>query len=227
VNRRTFAAHLIVLLGLAGASGCASSSKEVDTLRGVDELVGRIELLHFEAELSKARSENALDSLEGLANGGFRGDPVAAFDQLVKSLELSEEQAEALRDSVEPMHSTAEEVFTQWAADAAELRIDSLRSRSLARLDETRARYQAILVTVDQAQKAYDAFNVGLRDHTTYLQNDFNAASVADIQEELHTLARWAQELNVRLDACMDAAERYVAASALPGTVEVAEGTEG
>lgn len=228
MNRRTFGANLILLLGLAaGASSCAGTSKEVDTLRGVDDLVGRVELLHFESELSKARSENALDSLEGLANGGFRGDPVAAFDQLVKAIELSEEQADALRDSVEPMHASAEEVFTQWAADAAELRIDSLRARSLARLEETRTRYHAILAAVDQAQKAYDAFNVGVRDHTTYLQNDFNPASVADIQEELHTLARWAQELNVRLDACMEACERYVAASALPGTVEVAEGTEG
>jgi len=125
------------------------------------------------------------------------------------------------------MHASAESVFTQWAADAAELRIDSLRARSLARLDETRVRYAAIIAAVDQAQKAYDAFNVGLRDHATYLQNDFNAASVADIQEELHTLSKWAGELHVRLDACMQACERYVAASALPGTVEVAEGTEG
>jgi hypothetical protein len=79
VNRRTFASTLILALGvLAGASSCASTSKEVSTLQGVDDLVGRVELLHFEAELSKARSENALDSLEGLASGGFRGDPVAA-----------------------------------------------------------------------------------------------------------------------------------------------------
>jgi ElaB/YqjD/DUF883 family membrane-anchored ribosome-binding protein len=228
VNWRTFAADLTLTLGLAAvASGCAGTSKEVDTLKGVDDLVGRVELLHFEAELSKARSENALDSLEGVANGGFRGDPVAAFDQLIKAVELSEEQADALRDAVEPMHSSAEAVFAQWAADAGELRIDSLRTRSLARLEETRTRYSAILVSVEQAQKAYDAFNVGVRDHSTYLQNDFNAASVADIQEELHTLAKWAGELNVRLDACMQACERYVAASALPGTVEVANGTEG
>jgi ElaB/YqjD/DUF883 family membrane-anchored ribosome-binding protein len=228
VNRRTFASNLILTLGLvAGSSACASTSKEVSTLQGVDDLVGRVELLHFEAELSKARSENALDSLEGVASGGFRGDPVAAFDQLVKAIELSEEQAGALRDAVEPMHEAAEAVFTQWATDAGALRIDSLRARSLSRLEETRTRYQSILVAVDQAQKAFDSFNVGVRDHATYLQNDFNPDSVAAIQEELHTLSRWADELDQRLDTCMQAAERYVASSALPGTVEVAQGTEG
>jgi hypothetical protein len=92
------------------------------------------------------------------------------------------------------MHESAEAAFAQWSTDASALRIDSLRVRSLARLEETRTRYQAILVAVDQAQKAFDAFNVGVRDHATYLQNDFNPDSVAAIQEELHTLSRWAED---------------------------------
>ncbi len=224
----TFATHLLLPLCLTGAfAGCASSSKEVDTLKSVDELVGRVENLHLEAELSKARAENALDSLEGVASGQFRGDPVAAFDQLITAVELSEEQANTLRESVEPMHSAAEAVFSKWALDAAELRIDSLRARSLSRLEETRVRYHAILAAVDQAAKAFDAFNVGVRDHATYLQNDFNPASVAAIQEELATLGRWGKELDVRLDACMQASERYIASAALPGTIEVTQGTEG
>jgi hypothetical protein len=222
VKRRPFA--LATLLALA-ASSCIATSEEVDTLKAVDDLVGRVELLHFEVELAKARSEDALDSLTGLASGEFRGDPVAAFEQLVAAIKLSEKQATALRNSAGPMHKSAEQVFAQWTADAAELRIDSLRERSLTRLGETRTRYQSILTALESSVKALDSFNVGLRDHATYLEHDFNAASVAAIQPEIQSLARWSGELELRLDACMDAAERYVAASALPGTVEVAQGS--
>jgi ElaB/YqjD/DUF883 family membrane-anchored ribosome-binding protein len=226
VNRLSFAPVPllpILLLGLASAS-CASTSHEVNTLKAVDDLVGRIEFLHFEVELAKARAENALDSLTGLASGEFRGDPVEAFEQLVAAIELCEDQAEKMRDSVRPMHAAAEKVFTQWTADAAELRIDSLRERSLARLGETRTRYQAILTSLDSACKALATFNIGLRDHATYLEHDFNPASVAAIQPEIESLARWSEELDLRLDACMAAAARYVEASALPGTVQVAQG---
>ena len=228
MERRTFALSILCALGLAaGTSSCLATSEEVDTLRRVDDLVGRVELLHFEAELAKHRSDNALDALEGIASGGFQGDPVEAFEQLVAAIELSEEQAEALRDCAEPIHEAAERVFTQWSADASELRIDSLRARSLARLEETRTRYHAILLSLEEAVRAYDAFNVGLRDHATYLEHDFNPASISAIRGEITTLSRWCDEVELRLDHCMDAAERYVAASALPGTVEVAQGPQG
>ena len=224
MKRRTFAFQLMAApLVAVCTTSCLGTSEEVDTLRGVDDLVGRVELLHFESELSKARAENALDSLEGVVSGGFRGDPVLAFEELVASIDLSEDQADELRDAVQPLHEAAESVFAQWAQDAEVLRIDSLRTRSLARLEDTRMRYHAILLTVEQAVSAYDAFNVGVRDHATYLEHDFNPSSVADLQAEFQTLTKWADELDLRLDACMDAAERYVEASALPGTVEVAQ----
>ncbi|MEM7305619.1 MAG: DUF2959 family protein [Planctomycetota bacterium] len=204
---------------------CLSTSQEVDTLKRVDNLVGRVELLHFEAELSKSRVDNAVDALVGLVEGEYQGDPVIAFEQLVTAIELSEDQAESLRDSVEPMHETADAVFTQWAQDAAELRIDTLRARSVSRLDDTRRRYEQILASVEQAQSAYDAFNLGLRDHATYLEHDFNPAAVASIQGEIQTLTKWAGEVDMRLDNTMQAAEEYVRASALPGTIEVAATT--
>lgn len=220
MQRRLFAPTLFLALV---STSCLSTSEEVDTLKSVDDLVGRIELLHFEIELAKTRSEDALDSLTGLASGEFRGDPVEAFEQLIAAVKLSEKQAESLQDQVGPMHSSAERVFAQWQTDADELRIDSLRGRSMARLAETRERYQAILVSLDAAVQALSSFNVGLRDHATYLEHDFNSASVAAIQPEIQSLARWSEEVELRLDACMAAAERYVAASALPGTVEVAQ----
>ena len=214
---------LLVVTPVAfGLTGCLGTSKEVNTLREVDNLVGRVELLHFEAELGKARIQNAVDSLVGLVDGQYQGDPVLAFEQLVISVEQAEDQAESLRGSVKPMHKTADKVFTQWAQDAGELRIDSLRARSMERLDETKARYEAVLVAVERAQEAFDTFNLGIRDHTTYLEHDFNVSAVEAIRSEVQTLAKWAEEVDLRLDACMAAAENYVRASSLPGTVEVA-----
>ncbi len=206
---------------LTAVAGCAGTSKRVDNLRDVDVLVSQVELVHFESELSKSRAGVALERLHDIVAGRFEIDAVATYAEFVTAVDVSEEQAEELRSTVEPMHELAAEVFETWAQNLQTFATAGLRERSQVRLDATRERYDAVLAAVAEAQEAYDAFNLGLRDHAIYLENDFNAASVADIEGEVVKLTDWAGELDRRLTACMEAAEEYVRAASLPGTLAV------
>ena len=209
----------VVLALFAALSACAGTSRQVDNLRDVDVLVSQVELVHFEAELAKSRAGIALEKLHDIVAGRFEIDAVATYAEFVSAVETSEDQADELRSTVEPMHELAEDVFTTWAENLQAFTTAGLRQRSQVRLDATRSRYDAVLAAVGQAQEAYDAFNLGLRDHAIYLENDFNAASVAGIEGEVVKLTDWAGELDRRLSASMDAAEDYVRAASLPGTL--------
>lgn len=209
-------------LALLGATGCATGpKKQVTGLQEVDGLVGRVERVHFEAEIARARSREALETLRLIVSDEFRGDPVVAYGHFVETVEVSVEQAESLQESLEPLHEAAEDVFGQWREDLETFSTERLRQRSAARLKETKKRYDQVVAAVEHASKLYGSYNQGLEDHVLFLGHDFNAASVAEIRREVETMGTWAAELDNRLGAVLTVAEEYVRAAALPGTIDL------
>ena len=211
-------ASVAPLLGVL--PGCALFSNQVAGVRQVDDLVGRIERVHLESELSKARVRDALEQLHTIVDDDFIGDPLIAFEAFLESVEASSQQAETLASTIEPVQESANAVFAQWEADLLTFSIPEMRNRSRARMEGTRDQYLQVVQTVEQARSAYDTFNLGLRDHATFLGNDFNPASVREIQREVRALTEWGQEVDRRLDATLDACEAYVESASLPGSID-------
>jgi len=212
VTRIAIATGLSLLLG----TSCANFSSQKASLIQVDNLVGRVERVHVECELSRERMYTALDTLRSLVDPGFAGDPVMAYAEFVEAIELCEEEADVLRKNVAPMKSVADEIFARWNEDLEEFNSPGLRARSLQRMQETRARYDKVVVSAEAVQEAYDELNLALRDHALFLGNDFNAASLAAIRGDVVGLTQSAVELNALLEECLAHAQAYVDASALP-----------
>lgn len=201
-------------------------SNQVAGVHQVDDLVGRVERVHLEAELSKARVRDALEHLHTIVDDDFVGDPLLAFEAFLESVEVSSEQAEALEDSIAPMKESANGVFAQWEADLLSFSMPEMRNRSRMRLETTRQRYTEVHDRVEHARAAFQTFNLGLRDHATFLGNDFNSSAVREIQREVRALTDWGQEVDRRLDAALEACEDYVLDASLPGSVEMGPGGE-
>ena len=215
-------ASIVPVLGLL--PGCAIFSNQVAGVRQVDDLVGRIERVHLEAELSKARVRDALETLHIIVDDDFIGDPLVAFEGFLEAIEVSTEQAEVLEEALTPVKETGFAVFNQWEADLLTFSMPEMRNRSRMRLEETRESYNKVVQATESAHAAFQTFNLGLHDHATFLGNDFNPAAVREIQREVQTLSEWAREVENRLDATLDACELYVESAALPGSVSVAPG---
>jgi hypothetical protein len=215
---RSIAALLPTLLCLGA---CASFARQDQSLRKVDNLVERIERVHLESELSKARMREGLASLAQVADPNMKGDVSIAYADFVKTVEASEKQAKALRAAVEPMKRSAKPFFQQWSDDLQDFTDQKMRKRSRTRLNETRERYEAIVAAVDPALAGYELFNQSMRDNMLFLGNDFNPTSVAMVRGDVRSLTRQAAELDGYFDACLDAARAYVQQAALP--TEVAE----
>jgi hypothetical protein len=194
------------LLAVLLASACSSLEilgiRQESGLEQVDELLSDVESVRAESALAKERAQAALECLRELIVPDFKGDAAATHARFVAAVEQSEEQADALQESVRPLRRTGEAVFTRWAEDLESFGNLAMRQRSQERLEETRRRYDAILAAAVSAQLAYDAYNGDLSDHALFLEHDFNATSVALVSQELDGLRSRGRELAKRLDAC-------------------------
>lgn len=236
MNRSSLTKSLVPLALLLCSSACESvssgvsgvgnffessfSGKKQDGLVRVDDLLVRIEQVHVETELSKEGVRESMRALRTLVAPDFGGDALESYGAFVKAIDASEKQAQALRKSVEPMEKTAEEVFAEWAKSLESFSSAEMRERSQLRLENTRERYEAIISAVEPALWAYDAMNRTLRDHALFLNHDFNAAAVTELEGEVDGLMKHASQLDKRFDATLKAAKRYIRSTALRGQVE-------
>ncbi len=212
----------VALVGMSSLAGCSSLAavfdrQEESSLNQVDSLLGMVEQVHMECELSRRQSLSALDALHEVVAPKFQGDAIGAHQALLLTLENSMAQAEGLRDTLEPMAEAAGDVVEKWNTDLDAFASERMRAHSQTRLEKTNALYVQVHLTLASASELYDMFNLGLNDHALYLGNDLNATSVAVIEEELLLVTQVAEELDNRLASCMDACQIYVRENALRG----------
>ena len=217
-----------VLLPLMGLTACEFlfPNESVGPARA-DNLVSRVERVHVESELSKERARAAFDALQAITAQNFGDDPVVAYSELVKAIELSKRQARKLSVSIESMRVSAEPVFRRWANDLRKFSSTEMRQRSRIRLSDTRSLYEEVVDAVEPAEKLYAELNRNLGDHVLFLNFDLNAGGIAEIRDEVRALANLAEELDNKLDVCLKTARRYVETAALPASPPPAPGSAG
>jgi len=217
VNPRRIAISTLITLGaLTALTACSSLSRTSVGLRRVDDLVERIEAVHVECELSKATMREALTALKVIAVPDFEGDIVEAFAEYTRAIDASQKQASALKAAATPMRRSAEPFFAQWESNMGNFASPTMRERSRERMLASRARYDAIVDSLEPVQSTYDVFNLTLSDIALFLEHDFNTGSILGIAGEVRSLDKMAAELDGRFNVCLDAARTYVQNNALP-----------
>lgn len=187
----------------------------------VDDLLTRIEHVHAESQLAQQSMRAAISGLHGMVASDFDGDPLAAYEDFLVRIEDSEERAKEMRSTVSDMKSAAGPFFSTWSAKLNSFANPEMRARSQQRLSETHDRYQNILHAVEPALADHDALNAGLKDQALFLEHDFNANSVALLQNDTRTLTSLAATLDQRLTATRTATRDYVETSSLHGQLPV------
>ena len=187
----------------------------------VDDLLSRIEHVEAQAELAQARMRTSIGALHGLLATDFDGDPLGAYAAFLTEIDASEQRAKELRTSVAAMKSAAGPFFSAWSARMNSFTNPELRARSQDRMLATQDRYQSILSAVEPALADHAALNAGLRDQALFLEHDFNAESVAELQRDARTLTKLASMLDQRLTTTKNASRQYVETTALHGQLAI------
>lgn len=215
MNRGIHRARVAALLFAYVGAGCAVFSKKSGPAEAGD-LVAAVERVYVEAEAGKSQSAGALSFVDAMVSAEFPDDAVKAHAELVRRIGASKEQSDRLRESVEPMKEAAGPYFEKWTKDLEGFQNPALRDLSRKRLEETRARYDAIVAAVDPAQEALDAMNRELEEHALFLSHDLNPAALAAIRPGVDAMKESGRRLASRLDECLIAARAYSDASAPP-----------
>lgn len=203
-------------VSLLALCACVQSAKKSDGLNQVDDLLSRIEKVYVECELADARVREAVETLSWLTSEDFDGDPLEVHAAMALAAERADLQAKELERSIAPMKASGEALFQRWTNDLESFRSASMRARSAERLAQTRARYDAIVASVEPAFERMQELNVLLGDSVLFLANDLNAGAIADLRGDIEAMLASAKELSGQLDVCLSAADGYMRSAALP-----------
>jgi len=208
--------NIIAILAAATLVACGSPLK-TEGPKKVDDLVGAIEQVYVESELCREKSAVAMDRLQVIAAAEFKeGDAALAYAEFVQALSESQNQAEVMKATIGPMKLAAEPIFATWEADMKQFSSESMRERSLERLEKTRARFDAIVQNAEATQEKYDVLNKGMQDHALFLHNDLNAGALSVIQEDVRDLVMLAAEIDEGYELTMQSARTYIDTTSLP-----------
>lgn len=217
--------HLFSAIALASLASCSSTSKAVGVHR-VDDLLGRVERVHLDAELCQLHAHQSVESLRLLVMGEYETTAAEAFGDLEKNVAEFRFQSQRLQGDINPMNRSAVVVFERWMQDMDQFASQHLRDRSRKRLAETRELYTQVLMNHAPAQAELDHFALLLDDHMLYLSNDLSASAVASLADAIDLLRAELDEVDESIDALKGAAAEYVNTTAPIGQVRPAPGEQ-
>lgn len=215
--------HLFSAIALASLASCSSTSKAVGVHR-VDDLLGRVERVHLDAELCQLHAHQSVEALRVLVMGEYETTAAEAFVELERNVAEFRFQSQRLQGDISPMNRSAVVVFERWMQDMDQFSSQHLRDRSRKRLAETRELYTQVLLDHAPAQAELDHFALLLDDHMLYLSNDLSASAVASLADAIDLLRAELDDVDVAVDSLKGAAAEYVNTTAPIGQVRPAPG---
>jgi hypothetical protein len=209
-------AAVLVLLALPACTFVSNLISGGGGPANVNDLVERVERVSAELDASKATMLAAIQKLQAVTAPEFQGDAVLAHKELENTLDDSDDQAKALRKSIDKMRAAAEPVFEQWTKDLEAYSNPEMRARSQQRLAAARERYDSVVAAVEPVLVEYETVNQTLHDHLLFLSHDMNPAAVATIQDDVRSVAKQAAGLDGSFQTAKAAARAYVDSAAQP-----------
>ncbi|MEE9538896.1 MAG: DUF2959 family protein [candidate division NC10 bacterium] len=193
-----------LMVTLVALSGCATSSP-----KEAAKLVSGVEESRRALQAAEAQVRSALDAANSLGQtegGSLQSD----FQRLNSEIELSNEKRDEFRKRVDSMDKTSASYFTTWAADLDKFQTEEFRTRSEARLEETRGRYNQLMTTMQQAEEKFNPFMAKLHDMSRYLNFMLNPTGVDSIKTSVGEMSSDATDLYTTVETAVQEADGFV-----------------
>lgn len=205
MNRPQIVVVLLSFLMLTAVilSGCATSGP-----KQAANLVSDVEDSRQALQVTKEQIQSTLDAANAIGQpegGNLQSD----FQRLDREVEQSGEKAEEFRKSVASMDKTGNTYFANWAKQLDQFKTEAFRSRSEARLEETRGRYVQVLTTMQQAKEKFNPFAEKLHDLMLYLNFNLNREGVAAMRNSVDELRSEAVGLYTVIDTAVQEADGF------------------
>jgi ElaB/YqjD/DUF883 family membrane-anchored ribosome-binding protein len=178
-------------------------------LKQTDRLIKKAEELIKETVSAREQLGKTLDTYNSIFAEDTE-DVRKAYKNVESEMEKTEKKREQVRKKLEEMKVEADAYFAGWGESLQQIKSEDLRKRSEARMTETRAQFDGILDSVNEARGAYEPFMTNMKDQWTYLGHDLNAEGISSLRPDAEKLNQQGKELFEKIDAAMKKADKYV-----------------
>ncbi len=192
--------------------GCASTGIAVREKLGTpkrEQLVDRVDETRDAQESAKEQFATTLDELKALTD--FEAPQLEqAYSSLKRQLDRSESRANKVRSKIKAVDRVANALFVEWEKELTEYSTDSLRNASQRQLDDTRTRYNEVIVAMRRAESKMDPVLAAFNDQVLFLKHNLNARAIASLDATLIELETEIASLIADMEASIDEANAFI-----------------
>jgi uncharacterized coiled-coil DUF342 family protein len=193
--------------------GCASAyytTMEAFGKEKRDILASRVQSARAGQTEAKEQFQSALDRFSQLV-GAKDSDLRKAYDRARSDYDACESKADRVRDRVKSVESVGTDLFAEWQAEANQYTTPDLKARSLAQLQQTRARFDQMLSSMKQASASMHPVLARLKDSVLFLKHNLNAQTIAGMQGTVDSLRGEVSTLIADMERSIAEADKFVA----------------
>ena len=217
-DRSTFVIAAFIALSAIATSGCDSwyyGTMKKFGMEKRDILVKRVTEARKSQEEAKDQFKTALERFKSVieVTGGALEDK---YEKLNKELNRSEDRAKEVRDRIERVRSVSDDLFNEWDKELKQYSDRSLRAESQRELKDTRQRAEALIGSMEKAQRRIEPVLKPLRDRVLFLKHNLNAQAIGALDAELLAVRTNVDTLIADLEAAIAEADKFVASMGSP-----------
>ena len=198
---RVYAFVIAAIIGACSSTG-SQGQKELK------DLTGEIGKLTTQLEEGKTDLQATIAEHDAIVNNKD-GDFVGHYKKYGKGIETVEKDRKGVQERVQKVKEAAAPYFARWKEDNSKITDPGLRDRDAKNMEATRARYDEIFKSGDEAKAAYDPLMVILRNHHQFWANNLNAESAAQLKGDTENLDKSAAHLYGLIDKVVASAKKY------------------
>jgi len=207
--RSVFALGLIACMMLTGCQSMKYSALEAVGVEKREVLSGRVDKAADAQDEAREQFASALEQFRATVEVDG-GDLEATYDRLNREFERSQARAEEVVERVDAVEHVAEALFDEWA-DELELYSDpDLKRRSERILDETRDRYEQMMVAMRRAESTMDPVLQVFQDQVLFLKHNLNSLAIAAIRDEMAEIEQATGELMTAMNEAISEARSFI-----------------
>jgi hypothetical protein len=154
-----------------------------------DILVDRVEDSRDAQQDAEEQFQSALEQLSELTNFDG-GDLEDMYEAMEEEYESSREAADEVTARIDAVEHVAEALFAEWQEEIGQYSNARFKADSQAKLQETRRRYDAMIVAMRKSEAKMEPVLTALNDNVLYLKHNLNAKAVAALQVEFQSIER-------------------------------------
>jgi len=160
----------------------------------------------------KAASEQFKDALTRLKDV-YRfegGDLEKTYSEIKSDYDRCSSKADNVRKRIRDMNTVAEDLFTEWDKEIAQISTESLRDSSRQKLRDTRQRYDELYRALKRSESAMEPVLVRFHDQVIYLKHNLNAAAIASLKGESLDIQKEIGKLLQEMNAAITKADQFI-----------------